>query len=373
MASERCYAEVDLTAAAHNYRILRTHTAKNAKILCVVKADAYGHGAVPLARVWEELGAAMFAVATVEEAYALRAGGIHTPCLLFGYAPPTSADILYAQRILPGIYSVEDADAWDTAAEIAGIRLPCHLKVNTGMNRLGISHDDIYALKHICRLPHLDICGIYSHLYASDAHGPDTSQQLATFRSVATCAEGISGHILTRHIANTDAILRHRDTHLDMVRAGIGLYGYTAGVHGLLPVMRFLARVIQIRELPRGAHVGYGVQTVLSHPARVATLAVGYADGLRRDSGRCRLPVTLGGVPCPLIGNACMDMCMADISSTMSPVHVGDYAVLWGGNATCGADTYAAATGTIPYEVLTSVGGRVKRIYTPVGGIAKNI
>ncbi len=360
MGMERCRACIDMHAATENYLYIRHRIKPYTKLLCVVKANAYGHGAVEMARLWESLGVDMLAVATAEEALLLRCSGIATPILILGYASPAMAEAFRDTHIIPTIYSLSDARQWNDAAQRADFTLPCHIKINTGMNRLGISCDDTTSIKALCALPRLFPCGIYSHLSAADTDKCAAYRQFRRFKQAACIAEGICGHTLLQHFANTEALLRYPDMHADMVRAGIGLYGYTTYPEAtLLPVMRLEARVIQINALSRGETVGYGNNYCARKAMRVATLAIGYADGIRRDSGSRGVRVDIGNTRCPIIGQVCMDMCMVDVSNTDS-VHVGNTAVIF--DKSRGADVMAKALGTIPYEILTGISSRVKRI-----------
>ncbi len=364
---ERCCALIDLNAAENNYAYLRSRVHGAVKFLCVVKADAYGHGAVEMSRLWEHMGADMLAVACAEEAIRLRDGGVYTPCLVLGYAPPTMVGEFHRRHILPTVYSVDEAIAFDHAAEAVGCILSCHIKINTGMNRLGIPHHDTAALKKICTLSHLNPCGIYSHFSSADSNPHETDKQLNRFTETAAIAEGICGHVLTRHIANTEAILRSKHTHLDMVRAGIGLYGYTSCPNTpIKPVMRLHARINQIHEVKRGDIIGYQPAYRSHHTTRIAVISAGYADGIRRDSAEHHLMVDICGVSCPLIGSVCMDMCMADIGHIKGEVSAGDAAIFFGTKNIGGADEIASRLGTIPYEILTSVSHRPKRIYARI-------
>ncbi len=366
MNVQRCRALIDLNAAKHNFLYLRGHTSPAIKLLCVVKADAYGHGAVPLARLWQTLGADLFAVATAEEAFALRQGGITTPCLVLGYASPCHAKFFCDAEILPTIYSLEQAKAWEQAVARHAPALPCHIKINTGMNRLGISATSIEELKQICLLPHLFPVGIYSHLSSADKSPKTTRKQLLQFKSIACIAEGFCERMLTRHIANTDALLQYPETHLDMVRAGIGLYGYAAGEgHPLMPVMQYEARVVQISNIKRGEHIGYG-NIKAARDMHLATIAAGYADGIPRDAAGHHLSFTLHGIPCAVVGHVCMDMCMVDISNIKERVTAGDTAVFFGSRPACSAAEAATRCHTIPYTLLTAVSSRVPREYTQI-------
>ncbi len=353
MNDARCRAVISLARAEQNYLALRHVTKPSAGLMCVVKANAYGHGAARLACLWERLGACMFAVATAEEAFALRRAGVTLPILVFGYAPAWMAGDFHALHILPTVYSRTGAISWNHAAQAAGIRLSCHIKMDTGMTRLGMRKEDLDILP----LPHLLPMGIYSHCYAADISPIDTKVQYNTFLDMAAHAEQICGHTLVKHIANTDALLRYPEMHLDMVRAGIGLYGYaTCARVPLYPIMRVEARVVQVRHVAEGVHIGYGVEYISKRATHVATVAMGYADGLRRDSGMCGVTFRIRGRACPIIGQVCMDMCMVDTGD--APVRVGDTAVFIGD-----AGRTAEALGTIPYEVLTSLSARVARVY----------
>ncbi len=363
MIRERCRAVISDQAACYNFKCFKKYISRQCKLMCVVKADAYGHGAAHLASLWETCGADMFAVATYEEALSLHAEHIHTPCLILGYMPPQNTAFLCRHNILPTIFSYEEASAWETKAEKEGVILPCHIKINTGMNRIGIPYNDNESIKKICMLPHLHPMGIYSHLSAADTDMPLSELQFERFTHVCQLTEHLLRRRLIKHIVATEGILRYPHMHLDMVRAGIGLYGYTSQpTLPVQPVMRLEARVIQLHTVPAGENIGYGNFYKTKKVTRVAVISIGYADGIRRDSGNVNRCVTIRESHCPIIGNVCMDMCMADVSSLIK-ITVGDTAIFFGDIPSHGADSVAAQYGTIPYEILTSVSKRVKRIY----------
>ncbi len=403
-------AEVDLDAIAANARRLRA-AAGPAALMAVVKADGYGHGAVPVARAALAAGASWLGVASVEEGVELRRAGVEAAVLVLGWTPAFQAaqGVAWDLRLaaVSGEHAVELAAAagrgWEPDGEgaargegrregapRAGRRrgaLRLHLKVDTGMGRLGIpaTAPSLVAAAaeeavRVARLPGVELEGVFTHLARSEEAGEGeefTRRQLELFLDLTGRLER-AGLRLLRHAANSGAILGRRGVDLDLVRAGISLYGYhPAGpaapveeAAGLRPALRWLSAVAQVKEVPAGTPVSYGGTFVTERPSRLGVVPVGYADGFsRRLSGKGR--VLVRGRRAPVVGRVCMDQIVVDLSEA-GPVEAGEEVVLLGAQdgEAIWADEMAGWLGTISYEVLCGIGRRVPRVYRLAGGDA---
>lgn len=367
----RTWAEVDLRNLEHNYRVLRA-CAPDSRFLGVVKADAYGHGAVPVARKLEELGADCLAVACLTEALELRDAGIGIPILILGATPPELAAQVVEGGFIQAVFTTELAEALSAAAGAAGRTARIHIKLDTGMSRLGLlAHDPASAAAQaaqLCALPHLEHEGIFTHFANADGDEEYTMLQFTRFLDTLEILEktyGITFQI--RHCAASAAVLNYPCTHLDMVRPGIALYGHYPdpscegldGV-GLLPVMTLKSRVAAVRELPENTPVSYGCTARFADGGgRVAVVPIGYADGLHRALSN-EGSFWLGGQPRPIMGRVCMDMCMVGLDEK-AEVRPGDVAEIFGTHLP--VELHARLAGTIQYELLCAVSPRVPRIY----------
>ena len=366
----RAWAQIDLSAMTHNFNIAKS-TGK--KVMCVIKANAYGHGAVPCGLHLQKLGADFFAVACLAEAIELRRGGISKPILILGYTPAEYAVELAQHDITQTVYDMESAKALSAEAAKAGVTIDVHVKVDTGMSRIGIYAQDAEAaasaadeIEHIYGLPGLNVRGVYTHFSVADDMDQThyTNWQLSNYRAVldALSVKGI--HPELRHAGNTAAIMNHPDSHFDMIRAGIMLYGmYPDGVHRngpLRPVMTLKSRVAQIRELPAGASVSYGRTYETKKPTRMAVITAGYADGHPRRISDDSYDI-INGRSFPQIGRICMDMHMLDVTGD-DTVKVGDEVSLWGGEGMT-AEQVAERVGTLNYELTCLITPRIARVY----------
>jgi len=367
----RTWAEVSLGNLEHNYRDLRA-CAPDSKFLGTVKANAYGHGAVPVARRLVELGADYLAVACLDEAAALRQAGIAAPILILGYTQPALADEVVALDVTQTVFTPELARALSDAAGAAGKRARVHLKADTGMSRLGVlAHDPEAAAKELealCALPHLEPEGIFTHFANADGDEGYTMLQFTRFLDVLKELEEKYGRTFEiRHCAASAAVLNYPCTHMDMVRPGIALYGCypdpsCEGLDGpgLRPVMSLYSRVAAVRDFPPDTPVSYGCTASFGlDGGRLAVLPIGYADGLHRmlsnEGG-----VWLDGERRPIMGRVCMDMCMVGLPGS-SGVKRGDVAEVFGPRLPI--ERQAGTAGTISYELLCAVAPRVPRIY----------
>ena len=368
----RTWAEIDLDALAYNYHALRRRVGADVKFLGVVKADGYGHGAVQVSRALQTLGADYLAVSSLDEAMELRAGGITMPILILGHTPREQVKNLIDLHITQAVSCQAKALEYSQEAVRCGGELTVHIKVDTGMSRLGylVSGGHFAAgtadICTACGLPGLRAEGIFTHFAVSDEPDEDsaayTRAQFDLFRRVVAEVERQRGQrFAIRHCANSGAVASYPETYLDMVRPGILLYGCgdLAARMGLRPVMSLKTTVSTIKTYEPGTDVSYGRLFTTPRVTRMGVVPYGYADGFFRClSDRCGF-VTAAGMA-PQRGRICMDMCMIDLTDLPS-VQVGDEVEIFGRNQR--VDVLADAAGTIPYELTCAVSRRVPRIY----------
>ena len=377
---KRTWAEVSLDNISHNYRAIRAALPEGCRFLGVVKADAYGHGAVAVARLLESEGADYLAVSCLDEAMELRSAGITMPLLILGHTPSEYTETLIDNDITQTVSCLAKAQEFSARAAALGRQLRIHIKIDTGMSRLGFlcsgdSFDEGVAnVIASCRLPGLLPEGIYTHFAVSDEPDADseryTHQQFDLFcRMIDAVARRGGVTFAIRHCANTGAVARYPETWLDMVRPGLLLYGYGefAEELGLLPVMSLKATVSTIKTYPAGTAVSYGGIYVTDKKTRMGVIPYGYADGFFRClSNRCSLMTSEG--PVPQRGKICMDMCMIDLTDKMG-VDVGSEVEIFGRRNSI--NDLATLAGTIPYELTCAVSKRVPRIYYRNGKIVE--
>lgn len=371
-ATKRTWAEISLPNLEHNYRALRGMLPRGCRFLGVVKANAYGHGAVPVAKKLEELGAEYLAVACLDEAVELRQAGITAPILLLGPTPAEFAGELLHYDLTQSVQDLPAARALSEAAVQADKLLKIHIKADTGMSRLGFLCDEehvatsVNEIAQVCALPGLKAEGIFTHFANADGDESYSMRQLTRFLDAVDklSARGVKFEI--RHCAASAAVLNYPCTHLDMVRPGIALYGHypdpsCEGLDGpgLLPVMTLKTRIVAVRELSAGTCISYGCTHTLARDSRLAVLPVGYADGLERLLSN-RSEMLVRGKRVPILGRVCMDMCMVDVTD-LPAVEVGDEATVFGPELPL--EEKADAVGTIQYELLCGVAPRVPRVY----------
>ncbi|MDA8163656.1 MAG: alanine racemase [Desulfobacteraceae bacterium] len=359
--------EIDLGALRHNYRALQEQAGKGAEVLAMVKADAYGHGLVPVARTLAAAGARTFGVAEIEEGIALRQAGLEGEVIVLLGAPADRLDEVIVHRLSPVVFDLEMLAELSRRAVLAETRVDVHLKVDVGMGRLGILPPELpHFLDSLSRLPGVRLAGVSSHLPMADRpQAAVTREQCRLFMEIAARVRQASPEARF-HLANSAAHLNLPETRLDMVRPGIALYGGQPGgptAGGFRPVMSFRSRIQQVKEVPAGTGLSYGHTFVTSRPSRVAVLPVGYDDGLLRRLSN-RAAVLIGGRRVPLRGNICMNACMADVTD-LPAVRPGDEVVLLGrqGGEAITAGEIAGWLETIDYEVLCLVGGLNARLY----------
>jgi alanine racemase len=356
-------AEINLTTLVDNYKKIKAAIGPKVKLMAMVKAFGYGSGSVEVARILQFHHVDYLSVAYADEGVALRQAGIHVPIMVMN-VDETTFDTLVKYHLEPEIFSFSQYQQFDQFIKNQAIsNFPIHIKLNTGMNRLGFDMDTI---ENLCGLlksnSQLKVQTIFSHLSGSGNKTLEdfTHQQLDLFNRAAAKIETALGYTTLKHIANSDAILLNPVFHLDMVRLGIGLYGTSQGPLALEPVIQLTTTISQIRHLKKGDTVGYNRAGVLLRDSIIATVRLGYADGYSRQLGLGKGAMWVNGLLAPIVGDICMDMTMIDITDIAS-VHEGDAVQVFGKNL---AITQVAKwAGTIPYEILTSIGQRVKRIY----------
>ena len=378
---KRTWAEVSLDNLEHNYRAIKNHIPEGCRFLGVMKADAYGHGAVPLSHALCELGAEYLAVSNLEEAIQLRRGGVRAPMLILGYTPASFADTMVFMDITQEVHSLEYAKELDTALAGTNYILNVHLKLDTGMTRIGFFAYDhertLPELLEVCGLPHLHVEGVFTHFCVADSKAQEdeafTRTQYARFTAMldALAAHGIRPEL--RHCASSGATILYPELALDMVRPGIATYGHAPsedaeGILDLRPLMTVRTTVAQLREIPAGTSISYGRTYTAERDMRVAVLPIGYADGLLRGlSGKVSFRIR--GKMARSVGRICMDMCMVDVSE-IPGIRVGDEAALFGydtDGTLLPCERIAQQAGTISYEILCGISKRIPRIYMQDG------
>ena len=370
---DRSCVEIDLDALKHNFEEIKKATAPGTGILAVVKADAYGHGAIEIAKTLIDSGAAGLCLATIDEAVELRKHGIEVPMMTLGFTDPVRFKDAVKYDVEQSVYSYEIAKALSDEALAQAKTCKIHIKLDTGMGRIGFKTDgsETEEIVKACTLPGIEPYGVFSHFAVADTDDDKyTKEQFGRFMNQIGELEAKGIRFTKRHICNSAGILRFPEMHLDLVRAGIILYGLMppgcpepVTKVDLKPVMNWYAKVIHVKTIPVGATVSYGRHFTAERPTEVTTVGIGYADGLSRRLSN-GFELVIGGKKCPIIGNICMDMCMVDTTDLDVRPRVGDKVTVFGSARS--ADELADALGTINYEITCDVGKRVRRLY--VGG-----
>jgi len=377
------WAEVNLDAYAHNIRELRRISRPPARLMAVVKANGYGHGSVEVAREALQNGAQYLGVARIDEAIPLRQAGLEVPILIFGYTPPDLAPLLIDYELTQTVYSISTASALSEQATRKGKKIIIHLKVDSGMGRLGFllaatndTRDDIAtrnsvrAIETISRLPGLTVEGIFTHFATADsAEKSYADMQLDRFMDLLTRLQKQGLEPPIRHAANSGALIDMPNSHLDMVRPGIATYGLHPSDEvnksrvDLRPVMSLKSRVIHLKRVPPGFNISYGITFQTKNHTTIATVPVGYADGFNRLLSS-RGHMLVHGQRVPIVGRVCMDLTMLDVGE-VSGVALEDEVVVFGeqGKGAVTADEIASSLDTINYEIVSTITARVPRIY----------
>lgn len=368
-------AAVDLDAIRHNVRQFRRHLPDSVRLMAVVKADAYGHGAVPVARAALAAGADCLAVAFLDEALELRAGGISAPILVLGYTPPRAVEEAVKNDVTLTVYSEEVVEALGRQAAREGRDVDVHVKVETGMGRLGLLEEEFPSfLRRFIRFPHLRIKGVFTHFACADESDKGYThfqhQRLLWF--VDRLREtGMDVPLV--HCSNSAAAIDLPEYAHALVRLGISMYGYYPSeevnreVVQLKPALTLKTRIVRLKRPPEGTGISYGKTVTVDGSRWIATIPVGYADGLNRHLSN-RGSALVRGRRVPIVGRICMDQAMLDVTEAM-PVSVGDEVVLYGrqGDEMISVDEVARLLDTITYEVTCAVGWRVPRVYLEDG------
>lgn len=364
------YVEIDLEAVRHNARQMLARLSEGTRLMAVVKADAYGHGAVQVAQAALEAGASALAVAIPEEGECLRAAGIAAPILVLGGIEPDAAGAVVRCGLTQTVFDARAIAALSQAAQRLNRPARVHLKLDTGMSRIGVrTAAQAAALAQAAdEAPGVRLVGAFTHFASADEEdASQTQQQIARFEDMLRAVEAVHGAPLLRHACNSAGIYRYPQAHYDMVRGGIALYGCAPapGIGGLRPAMRWTTRATFVKDLPAGERISYGGTYTAARDMRVMTVPVGYADGYRRAfSGRAQ--VLVRGRRAPVVGRVCMDQMMVDVTDIPAAA-AGDAATVFGGDVSDSVETLAHTAGTIPYEILCSIGRRVPRVYLDGG------
>ena len=373
---KRTWADISLDDLEYNYHSIRSRLPSGTRYLGVMKADAYGHGAVPVSRALADLGAEYLAVSNLEEAVQLRRGEIRLPILILGYTPPEYAENMIYLDITQEVHSLEYAKELDASLAGTNYILNVHLKLDTGMTRIGFfAYDNertLDELKQVAALPHLRIEGVFMHFCVADSTaGEDvafTRLQFRRFTDMLSAMEGVGIRPEIRHCCNSGATILYPEYALDMVRPGIITYGNApsaelAGAISLRPMMSLHSMIAQVRTVPAGTDISYGRLYRTKEATRVAVLPIGYADGLSRLlTGKASF--YLHGAMVPVIGRICMDMCMLDVSA-VPDAKPGDIVTIFGydeDGTLVPCERLASAQGTINYELLCQISKRIPRI-----------
>lgn len=374
----RTWAKIDLDAIEHNYNEIRNHVSPESEIMCVIKADGYGHGAIFLAREYERLGVKRFAVSNIEEAMQLREHGIKSPILILGFTPADLAKVLADNNISQAVLSEEYAEELSKYAQRDSVTVKAHIALDTGMSRIGFMYQNIDrdfasidTIERVCKLPSLNFEGIFTHFFVSDEAEEGKEDTLCQYKCFDDAIAKLSARGIEfplRHCANSGAIIDYPDTHINMVRAGIILYGLAPsgkleGKLNLIPAMQLKSVIAQIKTVEPDAKVSYGGTFTTNRPTKIATVPIGYADGYTRALGN-NARMIVNGKYAPIIGRVCMDQLMLDITD-IENVSTGDKVTVIGTDGDCcvSAEEIANLTNTINYEIICIIGKRVPRVY----------
>lgn len=375
----RAWAEIDLDAIAHNVREIKRIVGKRVEMMGVVKADAYGHGVLEVVRTLLDNGVTQLAVSMLDEAIQIRQMGIKVPILILSYTDPARAEEIVLNDVTQTVFSHDLARALSAASVKLGRSAKIHVKVDTGMTRVGFmpGYSAVKNIMEIGRLPGLIIEGLFTHFASADETERDyTLLQFERYMSVCSELARVGIHIPVKHVCNSAGIIQYPDMYLDLVRPGVILYGLYPSQQVdkekicLKPAMTLKANIILVKDVEQDTCISYGRTFRTSRQSRIATIPIGYADGYTRllsNKGR----VLINGEFAPIVGRVCMDQCMVDVTDLKQEVHVGDEVVLFGSqNGACiGVDEVAADIGTISYEMVCIIGKRIPRVYLKDGKI----
>lgn len=369
----RVFAQIDLDAMAHNLKELKSIKDPKAEMMAVIKADGYGHGAVPISKTLIDNGIDRFGVAIVEEGIALRKSGAQIPILIFGYTPTEQLDQVIHYDLIQTVFKEEVALALEKRARALEKIVKIHIKIDTGMGRVGFmpNKETLNCMKRIQELPHIQIEGIYTHFAKADESDKSfTYSQLNTFNEFLNLLEDEGIHIPIKHASNSAGVMVFGEAHFQLIRAGISLYGLYPSDEvdqrsiQLQPALSLKSHIVFIKEVEKNTPIGYGGTYLTPERSIIATIPVGYGDGYPRllsSKGR----VLIRGEYAPIVGRVCMDQFMVDVTH-IKGIRDGDEVVLIGqqGDKIISTDEIAKLVGTINYEITCGLGKRIPRIYT---------
>lgn len=381
---KRTWAEIDLNKIEKNYDICRSMLRDGVKMMGVIKADGYGHGAVAYAEIFSKKGCEWFAVSNLDEALQIREAGIETPILILGFTPAEKAEVLAFNNIAQAVYNREYAAALSKNAVAQGVQVNVHIKVDTGMSRIGFLYQDseddaatIDAIEAACKLPGLYAQGIFQHFAVADCGEEGevyTRLQYDLFLDVIRRLQKRGTDFELYHCCNSAGASEYRDLQLNMARLGIVIYGLTSSdlvkeQWGIEPVMSVKSVVAMVKEIEAGTTVSYGRTFTAANDMKIATIPIGYADGYTRRLSGNGARMIIKGAYVPIIGTICMDMCMVDVTGL--DVKAGDAVTVIGkeGDKAVTVDEIAAKSGTINYEITCDISKRVPRVYVRDGKV----
>ena len=374
---KRTWMEIDLDMVEHNYNTIKNHVPNTTNICCTIKADAYGHGAVRIGRLLDELGGFFFAVSNAEEAIQLRKAGIEKPIMVLGYSPLGITEILAKYNVSQCVHSYEYGKALAEDARQKGVRLPIHIKIDTGMGRIGFpfrGYDEdarLLEIEELCNDEAFISEGIFTHFPISDDQKKGeqfTREQYAKFISVIERLEQKGITFPVKHCANSAGLVDYPEYSLDMVRAGVLFFGILPSREmknvdfDLKHTFALKTVISHIKTVCKGESIGYSRLYTAEKDMKVATLPIGYADGFRRSNGAKEFKVYIKGKPCAILGRVCMDQTMIDVSD-VDELSVGDEVTLFGIGSPVSVYDYAELHETIPHEVMCNIAMRVPRVY----------
>lgn len=378
----RVHAEINIDYIEDNLKAIKNYVGYDKEIMVVIKADGYGHGAIPIARQLYEAGIDSIGVATLQEAVALRKYGIKIPILILGYSPEEEYNDLIDYDIIQTVYKPSMVKGISDMAVKAGKKAKIHIKIDTGMTRLGFypDEDSVIQIEEIYKLPNIEIEGIFTHFaQADDSDRTYTEQQIRLYNEFIKKLEDKGIIIPKKHASNSAGLIEYKEAHFDMVRAGIALYGLYPSNDvdhdrlKLKPSLSLISNIIFLKDVPSGVSVSYGSTYVTDRQCKIATIPVGYGDGFPRSlSSKGR--VLIRGQYAPIIGRICMDQFMVDVTD-IEGVSDGDEAVLIGkqGDNEITVEEIAGIDGTINYEIVCQLGKRIPRVYYKNGEVVYTV
>lgn len=356
------WAEINLTALKHNFMRATEIVGERVNVLAVVKADAYGHGAVQVTKALKEVGCEFYGVATVDEALELRESGLNDKIIILSGINEDEIEAIIQNRLTPVVYSIDLLNKLNNHGLKNNIKNKYHLKIDTGMNRLGLESAKVDEyISSIVNLNNVEMEGLFTHLSCADTDTEYTNEQLNLFNEACVKFQDSGFKPVFTHCANSAALQRYRQSHYNMVRPGIMLYG-SCGADDIYlhPVMMLKTRIIQTKQIPKGSKVSYGADFITKRKTSIAVLPIGYADGYSRHLSN-KAVVSINGQTATVIGRVCMDLIIVDITD-VKDAKEGSEVVLFG-DEVVNIDSLAASAGTISYELLSNVGKRVRRVY----------